>query len=57
MQEIRRPVFALLEGGALSEICTYLSYDMVKEFQGQQHLMHLSDKVLEEFEQRAEGMD
>jgi hypothetical protein len=57
MQEIRRPVFALLEGGALSEICTYLSYDMVTELRGQQHLMHLSDKVLEEFEERAEGAD
>ncbi len=57
IQEIRRPVFALLEGGALSEICTYLSYDMVAELRGQQHLMHLSDKVLEEFEERAEDTD
>ena len=57
IQEIRRPVFALLEGGALSEICTYLSYDMVAELRGQQHLMHLSDKVLEEFEEKAEDTD
>jgi hypothetical protein len=57
IQEIRRPVFALLEGGALSEICTYLSYDMVAELRGQQHLMHLSDRVLEEFEERAEDTD
>ena len=57
IQEIRRPVFALLEGGALSEICTYLSYDMVADLRGQQHLMHLSDKVLEEFEESAEDTD
>jgi len=57
IQEIRRPVFALLEGGSLSEICTYLSYDMVAELRGQQHLMHLSDKVLEEFEESAEDAD
>jgi hypothetical protein len=57
IQEIRRPVFALLEGGALSEICTYLSYDMVSDLGGQQHLMHLSDKVLEEFEEKAEDTD
>jgi hypothetical protein len=57
IQEIRRPVFALLEGGALSEICTYLSYDTVGDLRGQEHLMHLSDKVLEEFEEKAADAD
>ena len=30
LQELRRPVFSLLERGPLSETCTYLSYDSVR---------------------------
>ncbi len=51
-QEIRRPVFALLEGGALSDICTYLSYDTVTDLRNQKHLEHLSDKVIEDYEDK-----
>jgi hypothetical protein len=57
LREIRRPVFMLLEGGALSETCTYLSYDMVAEIRGQEHLKRLSDKVLEDYEERAGEAD
>jgi hypothetical protein len=53
-QELRRPVFSLLERGPLSESCTYLSYDSVRELSAQPHLSHLSDSVLEEYEQDAE---
>ena len=53
-QEIRRPVFALLEGGALSDICTYLSYDNVSDLRNQQHLEHLSDKVIEDYEDKSQ---
>ena len=56
-QEIRRPVFALLEGGALSDTCTYLSYDTVADLRGQQHLVHLSDKVLEDYEEKVQDTD
>jgi len=56
-QEIRRPVFALLEGGALSATCTYLSYDTVADLRGQQHLGHLSDKVLEDYEEKVQDAD
>jgi hypothetical protein len=56
-QEIRRPVFALLEGGALSDTCTYLSYDTVADLRGQQHLGHLSDKVLEDYEEKVQDAD
>lgn len=56
-QEIRRPVFALLEGGALSEICTYLSYDTVGDLRAQPHLEHLSDKVLDDYEEKASSGD
>lgn len=54
LQEIRRPVFSLLEGRALAEICTYLSYDSVKDIGDLKHLAHLSDKVIEDYEENAE---
>ena len=52
--EIKRPVFSLLEKGALSESCTYISYDSVKELVKQPHLTHLSDTVLDDYEEAAE---
>ncbi len=52
-QEIRRPVFALLEGSALSDICTYLSYDNVADLREEKHLEHLSDKVIEDYEDKS----
>ena len=54
LQEIQRPVFSLLEGRALAEMCTYLSYDNVIEISELKHLAHLSDKVIEEYEESAE---
>jgi hypothetical protein len=53
-QEIRRPVFSLLEKGPLAESCTYLSYDSLRELGGQKHLAHLSDTVLDEYAEEAE---
>ena len=55
LQEIRRPVFSLLEGRALSEMCSYLSYDNIKDIAELKHLGHLSDRVIEDYEERAEG--
>lgn len=54
LQEIRRPVFSLLEGRALAEMCTYLSYDNIKEIADLKHLAHLSDNVIEDYEEAAE---
>ena len=54
MQELRRPVFSLLDKGPLSESCTYISYDSLKELSEQKHLAHLSDSVLEEYAEEAE---
>jgi hypothetical protein len=53
-QEIRRPVFSLLERGPLAECCTYLSYDGLEELSSQRHLTHLSDSVLDEYTEEAE---
>jgi hypothetical protein len=52
--EIRRPVFSLLEGRPLAERCTFLSYDAVRELANADHLDHLSDSVLEEYAEEAE---
>ncbi len=54
-QELLRPVFSLLDRGPLSEICTYLSYDSVRELAEQEHLSYLSDSVVEEYEEGAEA--
>jgi hypothetical protein len=54
IQEIQRPVFSLIEGHALKEICTFLSYDSVREIADLKHLAHLSHNVIEDYEERAE---
>lgn len=53
-QEISRPVFAFLEGRALSEICSYLSYEDVRAVGELKHLAHLSDAVLGDYEEFAD---
>ena len=53
-QEIRRPVFSLLDRGPLAESCTYLSYDSLKDIAGLKHLDHISDGVLDEYSEEAE---
>ena len=53
-QELRRPVFSLLERGPLSESCTYLSYESIRELSKEKHLPHLSDSVLDEYAEPAE---
>ncbi len=53
-QELRRPVFSLLEQGPLAERCTFLSYDSVRELVEHPHLHHMSDSVIEEYEEDAE---
>jgi hypothetical protein len=52
-QELRRPVFSFLDRGPLSESCSLLTYDSVHELASQPHLSHLSDSVLEQYEEDA----
>lgn len=54
IQEIQRPVFTLLEGRALKEMCTFLSYDSIKDIGDLKHLEHISDNVIDEYEELAE---
>ena len=49
--ELQRPVFSLLERGPLSSTCTYISYDSIYELVEEKHLSHLSDSVLEDYEE------
>lgn len=52
--EIRRPVFSLLDKAPLMECCTFISYDALRDLAKVRHLNHLSDSVLEEYAEEAE---
>ncbi len=52
--EIKRPVFSLLERGPLSEYCTFLTYDNIRDLLSERHLAHLSDSVLDDYAIEAE---
>lgn len=54
LQELRRPVFSLLERGPLFESCTYLSYDNLRELAKHPNLAHLKESVFEDYEEGAE---
>ncbi len=54
IEQIKRPVFSLFETGPLSERCTYISYESVRELAELPHLNHLNQSILEEFTENAE---
>ena len=54
-REIMRPVFSLLDNGPLYEKCTFLSYDAIDEITRLPHLQHISDTILDEYEERADS--
>jgi hypothetical protein len=54
LRELRRPVFSLLDQGPLYESCTYIPYDAVHEIAAMKHLIHMSDSILEEYEESAQ---
>ena len=54
LQEIRRPVFSLLDRGPLHEQCTYLSYESVDKLKTMPNLSHIKDSIIEEYEEFAE---
>jgi hypothetical protein len=53
-QEIRRPVFSLLDKGPLSESCSFVSYDSLQEITKLKHLSFLSHEILDEYAEPAE---
>src|ERR1035438_10235588 len=54
LREIKRPVFSLLDHGPLYEKCTFLSYDAVQSIAGEKFLSHMSDTILDEYEEHAD---
>ena len=54
LREIKRPVFSLLDHGPLYEKCTFLSYDSVHAIAQQKFLSHMSDTILDEYEEHAD---
>ncbi len=57
LEEINRPVFAMLERRPLHAICTFLSYDHVREIAQLKHLARLPDSVLDDYEIAVEVSD
>lgn len=53
LTEIRRPVFSLLEHQPLAARCTFIAYEDLHDMMSLKHLGHLSDSVLEEYEEVA----
>ena len=53
-EELRRPVFSLLERGPLSELCTYLSYEGLDELAALPNLQHMRDSVIDEYAEEPE---
>ena len=54
LREIRRPVFSLLERGPLYERCSFISYDSINLLAETQHLSHMSDTIVSEYEEVTE---
>lgn len=50
-REIIRPVFSVMEGGAMSKRCSYISYDAIDELLKQPNLTHLRESILKDFEE------
>ena len=54
LREIRRPVFSLLDRGPLYEQCSFLPYDSIDQLSEEQHLAHMSDSIIVEYEEFTE---
>jgi len=53
-QEIKRPVFSLLEKGPLAELCSFLTYESVNQIATLPHLDRMIDSLIEDYEEFAE---
>ena len=53
-REMQRPVFSLLERGPLSKSCTFISYESVVLIGNMEHLAHMNDSILQEYEESPE---
>lgn len=55
--EITRPVFSMMESGPMSNPCSYLSYDAIKDLSNEKNLSHMNDSVLENYAEYAQESD
>ena len=53
-REMQRPVFSLRERGPLSKSCTFISYESVVLIGNMEHLAHMNDSILQEYEESPE---
>lgn len=49
-REIIRPVFSVMEGGAMSEMCSFIPYGALDELLANKQLKHMNVGVLEDYE-------
>jgi hypothetical protein len=50
-REIIRPVFSVLEGGPMSERCSFLSYTSIDEILAEPNLAYLKPSIIEHYEE------
>lgn len=48
-EQLRRPVFSLLERQPLWQVCSFLSYERLDELCSLPHLNHLADTIVDEY--------
>jgi hypothetical protein len=53
-KQISRPVFAVMEKGPLSELCSYISYDSVDKLAKEERLEHMADTIVDEYSEFTE---
>ncbi len=53
-EQITRPVFAVLEKGPLSELCSFISYGSLKELANEKRIEHMTDTILDEYSEFVE---
>ncbi len=54
IDQIRRPVFSLLETGPLSDRCSLITYDDIREIAAKPELPHMKETILDEYQIMAE---
>ncbi|MYD52551.1 MAG: EVE domain-containing protein [Dehalococcoidia bacterium] len=54
LREIRRPVFSLLGRGPLYKQCSFLSYDSIDALAKTPYLSHMSDTIINEYDEFSE---
>jgi len=49
LQQIARPVFAVLEKGPLAELCSYIAYDSIYKIAKEKRLEHMTGTIIDEY--------